>query len=1141
MISNENILSVIKKYFQKNNILTDHQINSYDDLIDNILPNIINQIFPITVNDFSEKIYSISLHVDSVHTQHPSYIENNGCSSMMTPQIARLRNDTYSLSILIDLNIILIINENKSMVELSPFKIKNVLLGKIPIIVKSKYCVTNHILSDECPYDPGGYVIINGNEKVIISQEKIAPNIIQVYKNQKANKKYSLVAEIRSIPETKFCIPKLISVKLSTLNSLNENHIRVTVPHLKTEIPLFIIFKALGCGSDKEICYYILNNDNSKLDSIILQIINPSIIEASDILTQTDAIQYMSKYINSSNSTINNTDEIKFNYIKNTVLDDLLPHEHTVVNKCYYLGFMVRKLLKCYLELDPLDDRDSYINKRVETCGSLIGNLVYQALIRLSREIKTNIKKEISTGLWNVSNDYNEIINDINISKIIKSNYIETVLKGAMATGNWGIKNNNNRQGVSQVLNRLTYLSTISHLRRVSTPIDPSGNLIPPRKLHNTAWGYVCPSETPEGASVGVVKNLSMSCEITTYTSTEPIRYLLQSHIIKLADINIFEFNKSNHVRLFINGGLIGFLTDPTYILNLLKENRSNGTISIFISYHFDIMNQSIFIYSCAGRCTRPLFKVKSGKLIINDYISKLPELTWESFISQSIDGIPQCIEYIDIHEVNSLLISTDYNKLDNYSHCEIHPSLILGALASCIPFPHHNQAPRNTYQSAMGKQAIGIHTTNYNKRFDTFSHILYYPQRALISNTIMEHLNYNKLPTGINVIVAIATYSGYNQEDSIIVNQSAIDRGLFNSTFYRTYKTEEKKNHLTGDEDTFCKPDQSKLLYPKPCNYSKLDSDGFVPKNVYVSDGDVIIGKVIPIKNNKAYNYKDSSLNIRYSEEGYIDDKYINTNSEGYKFCKIKIRSIRIPMIGDKLSSRHGQKGTIGMVYPEEDMPFSKDGIKPDIIINPHAIPSRMTIAQLLECIMGKCCSKLGCVGDATAFNKINVKNLSNILESQGFEGKGNEVLYSGFNGEQLKSSIFMGPTFYQKLKHMSCDKIHSRSSGPVVSMTRQPSEGRASHGGLRFGEMERDCMISHGTASFLKERLMDVSDKYSIYVCNLCGLLAISNPKKQVYECKKCENYGDFSKCYIPYSCKLLFQELQCMSIYPRILLEN
>ena len=1140
MILQKDIERIIKIYFDKKHALTDHQISSYDHLIDELLPNILNQTFPIVIKDLNEKFSSIKMELVNITTQTPYYVENNGSSKIMTPEIARLRNDTYSLSILLDLDITLSIKEENCVTLLPTIHLKNVLLGRIPIVVKSKYCVTNSIECGECCNDPGGYVIINGNEKVIISQERVANNIIQVYPNQKLNKKYILVAEVRSAPENLFGFPKLTSVKLTPPNELNAHHIRVSVPHLKTEIPLFIIFKALGCITDKQICYHILNNDGGKLDQSMLGLLKPSIIEASNIHTQTDAMTYLSNHINSSNSNIHNTDEVKFNYIKETVLDHIILHEQPYTNKIHYLGYMVQKLLRGYLKIDPYSDRDSYQSKRVDSCGPLIGNLLSQSLLRLSREIKTNMHKELSTGLWNISGDCNDIINDINISKIIKSNFIETILKGAMATGNWGLKNNVNRQGVSQVLNRLTYMSTISHLRRVATPIDASGKLIPPRKLHNSSWGYVCPSETPEGASVGIVKNLAMVCEITNYQPIDAITYLLTDLLVKLDDIDIYSFNKSDYVRIFINGQLMGYSDDPCNITNLLKLNRSNGTINIYTSIELDIHNQNIIIYTDAGRCTRPLLKVKNNTLVIESYLDRLSGISWNSLLTSTIDIPEQCIEYIDIHEVNSLLLSNDSKSLVDKTHCEIHPSLILGALASCIPFPHHNQAPRNTYQSAMGKQAIGIHTTNFNKRFDTFSHILYYPQRPMISNHIMEHMKCSQLPNGINVIVAIATYGGYNQEDSIIVNQASIDRGLFNSTFFRTYKTEEKKNHLSGDEDIFCKPDHDKLMYPKPCNYDKLEADGFVPKNTYVTDGDVIIGKVIPIKGSKQYNYKDSSVNIRYSEEGYIDDKYVNTNSEGYNFCKVRIRSIRIPTIGDKLSSRHGQKGTIGMVYPQEDMPFSKAGITPDIIINPHAVPSRMTIAQLVECILGKSCAELGCVGDATAFNPIDINDISKVLEGQGFEGSGNEVLYSGFNGEQLKTSIFMGPTYYQKLKHMSCDKVHSRASGPVVSMTRQPSEGRSSHGGLRFGEMERDCMIAHGASSFLKERLMDVSDKYSVYVCNLCGLIAVADTKKQLYSCKKCNNYGDFSKCYIPYSCKLLFQELQCMSIYSRILLK-
>ena len=1142
MIDDKTIDLLIALYFKQNNALSKHQIESYDNFMDVIMPNILDQYFPLNIKTQDEIIDLITINIDSISIDHPYYTENNGCSKTMTPSVARLRNYTYAASVHIDIKVETTIKENDIYVKIKPRIIKNVLLGKIPIIVKSKYCITHKILDNECKCDVGGYAIINGNEKVIIAQEKIAPNIIQVFKNSKQNTKYSLMSEIRSTHETEFKMPKTLSIKVTSKKSLYENHIRISVPHLKTEIPLFVVFKALGCDSDKEICYYILDNNSSDIDNLMLKILRPSIIEGNEINSQMDAINYMIKYINTTNynSYTNVTDSVKINYIKNTVLNDILPHLGKCrLKKCYFIGLMVNKLLQCYMGITDVDDRDSYENKRIETCGVLMANLFSQCINRISREIRGNVNKEVVSGLWNVNKNYEEIINEVNICKVIKSSYIETVLKGAMATGNWGLKNNLNKQGVSQVLNRLTYMSTISHLRRVATPIDNSGKLILPRKLHNTSWGYICPSETPEGQQVGVVKNLAMACQITNYTISEPIRNIITKYIISFHKFDIYEDNKSDYTKIFINGDWLGFITNPKDIMNLLKYHRSNGNINIYNSFQWDILTNRIIIFTDAGRCCRPLLKVTNNEIVLNKYNDKLNyKLEWKDLLTSMLKLPEQCIEYIDSHEINNCIISTTSdNIIKNSSNLEIHPCLILGALASCIPFSHHNQSPRNTYQSAMGKQAIGIHATNFNKRFDTFSHILYYPQKPLISNKIMKHLNCEALPNGTNVIVAIASYTGYNQEDSIIFNQSSIDRGLFSSTFYRTYKEEEKKNQLTGDEDKFCSPDRSKLLMPKPCDYSKLGYDGFVPKDTYVTDGDIIIGKVKPLKNNPNYSYQDSSVNIRYSEEGYIDENYINTNGEGYKFCKVKIRSIRIPNIGDKFSSRHGQKGTIGMIYPQEDMPFSKNGITPDIIINPHAIPSRMTIAQLIECVLGKTCSELGCMGDATAFNKVSINNISSILESCGYEGTGNEVLYNGFNGEQMKTSIFIGPTYYQKLKHMSGDKIHSRSGGPVVSMTRQPAEGRSSHGGLRFGEMERDCMIAHGTASFLKERLMDVSDKYSVFTCNKCGQISTGNPDKQLYECKQCNNYGDFSRVYIPYACKLLIQELQCMSMVPRI----
>ena len=611
--------------------------------------------------------------------------------------------------------------------------------------------------------------------------------------------------------------------------------------------------------------------------------------------------------------------------------------------------------------------------------------------------------------------------------------------------------------------------------------------------------------------------------------NSEIIYEQIKEYILDFDCFSSYTIKQYDYCKLFINGDWLGFLDKPKELLDYFKYLRKNGNIHPHCSIYWNIQEYSMYIYSDSGRLTRPLIEVSNNMDI------SLTSNKWDEIILN--EKFP--IQYIDFHEVNNSLIAINHKQITvNHTHSEIHPCLLLGTMASCIPFSNHNQSPRNTYQSAMGKQALGIHCTNYLQRFDTFSHILYYPQKPFVNTRIMNHIQYNNLPSGINCIVAIATYGGYNQEDSVLINKAALDRGLFNSTFYRTYKEEEKKNQLTGDEDKFCKPNTQKLLHPKPCNYNKLGDKGFIKEDTQVSSNDIIIGKVIPIKNNPDYLYKDQSTYIRPNESGYIDENYVSINSEGYRFCKVRVRTIKKPDIGDKVSSRHGQKGTIGMIYNQEDMPYSESGIVPDIIMNPHAVPSRMTIAQLIECILGKTCSELGYMGDGTPFNETNINDIITILESCGYEGCGNETLYSGINGDQLKTQIFMGPTFYQRLKHMSGDKIHSRSSGPIVSMTRQPAEGRSAHGGLRFGEMERDCMISHGSAAFLKERFMEVSDKYTIYICNLCNCIACGNPHKSIYECKKCNNYEDFTKCYIPYSCKLLLQELMTMSISPRLL---
>jgi intein/homing endonuclease len=587
---------------------------------------------------------------------------------------------------------------------------------------------------------------------------------------------------------------------------------------------------------------------------------------------------------------------------------------------------------------------------------------------------------------------------------------------------------------------------------------------------------------------------------ITIPSSPESLHTQVESHIDTL---DKFADSKDlyDKVKVFVNGAWIGISRDPVELYTILKEKKCRGMINVYTSVVFDIRNKEIRVCSDAGRITRPVLRVKDNKSFIDaDLLRKLDrkELTWDDLVTDcKIDNA--IIEYIDPEEQNFSMIAMKRTDLRNsllqrgsqhynYTHCELHPSTIFGILASCIPFPEHNQSPRNTYQCAMGKQAMGMYVTNFYNRMDKTAYVLSNPMRPLVDTRVMRMIKLDEIPSGAPVIVAIMSYTGYNQEDSILINKGAIDRGLFSATIYHTEKDEDKK--LNGDEEIRCKPDSTKTKGMKFGNYGKLNSKGVIPENSIIENRDIIMGKVIPIKENrndhtKLVKYEDVSKMHRTTEDCYVDRNYMERNGDGYVICKVRIRTFRKPVIGDKLSSRHGQKGTIGNIIPEMDMPFTKNGQRPDIIINPHAIPSRMTIAQLKETLLGKVLLELGLFGDGTSFGELDVYTIRNELLKLGYENNGNELLYNGLSGEQIESEIFMGPAFYQRLKHMVNDKQHSRSIGPMVNLTRQPAEGRSRDGGLRFGEMERDCVrgdtpvsLRCGLSIMIEE--MDVNKKH-------------------------------------------------------------
>lgn len=1160
---------IIESYFKDQHLtqLVRHQLESYNNFVNYQIQKTIDMFNPVQIRseqDYNKEFnkYNLEIYItfENFNLYRPQIHENNGASKLMFPLEARLRNFTYASMMTIDLNIKYIIRNGPNLENSQTFYkiLPKIHIGKLPIMLKSSICVLTQYQniseteSNECKFDAGGYFIINGSEKTVLGQERAAENRVYCFNISKGNTKWDWMAEIKSVPDFKCISPKQINMMISSKNTGFGNTISIQIPRLKNPVPLFIVFRALGIISDKDICEKIILNMDEKKYKKMKYGLQGSIVEANTILTQEDAINYLMSHAMFTPINMDKESGIKKKreFTLDIINNDLFPHCHDEIQKIYFLGYMANKLLRCSFEWIEPDDRDSYINKRIDLTGTLLNNLFRNYFNKLVKDMQKQIVREINNGSWRSTEDYINIINATNIYKIIKSTTIENGLKRALSTGDFGIKNvNSNKVGVAQVLNRLTYISSLSHLRRINTPIDKSGKLIPPRKLHNSSWGFLCPAETPEGASVGVVKNLSYMTHITIPSNSNPIYEYIIKDVIKLDEVSSDELDK--YVKVFVNGAWIGITKNPYELFTSFQQKKYKGVINIYTSIIFNYKYKEIRICNDAGRLVRPVLRVNNNKILLNnDIVTKVSnnELNWNDLlVNCKIDD--SIIEYIDPEEQNFSMIAMKPSELaikDNqymykYTHCEIHPSTIFGILASCIPFPDHNQSPRNTYQSAMGKQAMGMYVTNYDNRMDKTAYVLTYPARPLVDTRVMGMVKLDKVPAGCPVIVAIMTHSGYNQEDSLLFNQGSIDRGLFQATIYHTEKDEDKK--INGDEEIRCKPDPTKTKGMKYGNYEKLTDKGIIPENTLLDNNDVIIAKVVPIKENrndhtKVIKYEDISKTYRTNEESYIDKNYIDRNGDGYNFCKVRIRTVRRPVIGDKFSSRHGQKGTIGNIIPEKDMPFTSTGLKPDIIINPHAIPSRMTIGQLKETLLGKVLVELGLFGDGTSFGNISIDTIRNELLKLGYESCGNELMYNGLSGKQIETSIFMGPVFYQRLKHMVRDKQHSRSIGPMVNLTRQPAEGRSRDGGLRFGEMERDCMVSHGASRFTRDRLYDASDKYQVNVCKKCGMVAAYNDKMRIHICKTCENRTDFSYVEIPYACKLLFQELQTMNIAPRIM---
>ncbi len=1214
-LSKNEIWSVIHSYFRdttekRNYYLTNHHLDSYNDFILNKIPQTLKENSPQTIflgRDSETKKYKYEIDIyygglesDRIYIGKPIIYHKDNTKKQMFPNEARLKNLTYASHVFCDLDIVVRTNEYESSssnstsldddLEVKEKKsdvitFEKISLGLIPIMLHSKICVLHNHTAEtlknmgECQYEQGGYFIIDGKEKIIVSHERKAENKIYV---QSINDDYfSHSVNIKSVPQGKFKYPKTTEISIK----IRDESMEVRLPGFNKRIPLFIIFRALGFESDKEILELILGDLEAGVNPDIIDEFNSTVDRGSIVYKQMSAIKYLKDFTNGG--TISE--------VINILNNELIPHiGYDFTNKGYFLGHMIKKLIFNKKGFIKNTDRDSFAFKRVDLSGFLLAGLFRDNFIQFQRQAKIEIDKEYRFNSSKYKTEISGIINESNIRTIFQIEKMEKPTMNAFKLGTII-----NKKGLIQTLGRRGFADYLSHTRRINTPTDSSkaqgGVMLGQRKLHSTQYGIICPIEAPDGGNVGIKKHMTVMTSITFGCDTKPIEKCIREFgMIYLNEIS--PEDTENNGKIFLNGNLLGIHMDTMYLVKVLKLLRRNAYINIFTSIYHDMRFNELYISTDGGRCCRPIAIVKDNQMLLNRSHVRSIKDNQREFIElimgfgnkkdrdefyncdytcpdkqqkliEQLEKTQSVLEYIDTDELHGCLIASSpeelkkADKLTNYTHCELHPSMILGILGFICPFSNNSQYPRNVYGAGQGKQATGIYVSNYRLRMDSGVHILNYPHKPLVNNRMSDYIFNADLPCGQNIIVAIGTYTGYNQEDSVIINKSSLERGCFVSSYYKVYEAQEIMDRRTMVNEILYSPEKDDKNVPlhKEYDYSKLDNFGVIKKNQYVYQNDVLIGQYAESQEGLV----DISTAVKKDAGGLVDKVYLfNTNSDNNKLCKVRIVSTRFPEPGDKFASRHGQKGTIGIVMDGKDMPYSKNGMVPDMIINPHCFPSRMTIGQFLESLGGKMAACLGLTMDGTPFEEQSIRDIGSVLQEQcQYDRKGTEILYNGRNGRQLDCEIFMGPTYYQRLKQMVQDKINSRAPGSINYLTKQPPAGRAAGGGLRLGEMERDAVISHGISKFLKETTMDRSDGDYFYVSDHTGEFAAVNPQKNIFLSPNTDGplefegnspynmklkiqekkSNSFSRVHIPYSVKLLIQECEAIGVQLRIITDK
>ncbi|KAJ3174991.1 DNA-directed RNA polymerase III core subunit ret1 [Geranomyces variabilis] len=1088
--------------------------------------------------------------------QPQAYDARKGVAYELTPHECRLRDVTYAGTILVDIEYV----RGKQLV-----KKRGIEVGRMPIMLRSSRCCltgkspADMVKAGECPLDPGGYFIIRGTEKVILIQEQLSKNRI--------------IVETDRLGLINASVTSSTHEKKSKTNICYGKAGRVTMKHnsFTADVPVVVVMKAMGIESDREIAELICGNDEK-----FLELFSPSLEESSmldpPVYTQRQALDWLGRKVKVT--AMRSRIGMRKDYVeeaRDLLATTVLAHvpvddingQWNYRPKSVYVALMVRRTLQAVKDGGIVDDRDFVGNKRLELAGQLL-SLLFEDLFK---SWQANIKRAIDTQLKrsNRTSQY-----DAATAVAQTSRFITDGLFRSISSGNWNVKRfKMERAGVTQVLSRLSYVSALGMMTRISSQFEKTRKVSGPRALQTSQFGVICPSDTPEGEACGLIKNLALMTHITTDSDDSSMRRL--AFILGVEDINVLtglDLYEEGTYLVFLNGVILGVHRKPEKFVNDFRALRRAGRVGPFVSVYRTSTQRTVNISSDGGRVCRPLIIVNKGKSMVTDQDVKDAIHGIKTFEDLIQEGK---IEYLDVNEETDTDIAmydadlnyngkvpfgaiADPSALDrpNSTHLEIAPFTVLGAVAGLIPYPHHNQSPRNTYQCAMGKQAIGAIAYNQLTRIDTLLYLMVYPQQPMVRTRTIELIGYDKLPAGQNATVAVMSYSGYDIEDALVLNKASVDRGFGRCQVMRKFSTM-IKSYPNQTYDRLA--DRAEDAYGQVLEkYDILDDDGIVAVGERIKTGQVVINKQSPTETSPrvapmagaddaggqfmgatdpaTISYKASPTTFKYDGDAVIDQVLLTTNEEDQTLVKALIRQTRRPELGDKFSSRHGQKGVCGIIVQQEDMPFADTGVVPDIIMNPHGFPSRMTVGKMIELLAGKAGVLAGQLQYGTAFGGSKVEDMSNILISNGFSYSGKDYVTSGITGEPLQAYIFFGPVYYQKLKHMVLDKMHARSRGPRAVLTRQPTEGRSRDGGLRVGEMERDCLIGHGTAALLMERLLYASDAYDCEMCGECGLVGAWHGF-----CNYCKSRKGVVKVKIPYACKLLFQELMSMNVVPRV----